>query len=145
LVVSVDFMVAARADVAGFTAGAVRDGHTLAAGQKLLVSDSAGPDFKVVYTVQASGAPTVSSVLSEKICLVTVGKSRAATPAGLYVYTPQIGALRQVVSGEAGAVSALVAQQLATQNAAINSQLVAQNDAVAQQLAALSALVYAGL
>ena len=144
-VVSVDFIMPSSADVAGFTAGAVRDGHTLAAGQKLLVSDSAGPDFKVVYTVQASGAPTVSSVLGEKICLVTVGKSRAATPAGLYVYTPQIGALRQVVSSEAGAVSALVAQQLATQNAAINSQLVAQNDAVAQQLTALSALVYAGL
>ena len=106
-VVPVDFMVAASADVAGFTAGAVRDGHTLAAGQKLLVSDSAGPDFKVVYTVQASGAPTVSSVLGEKICLVTVGKSRAATPAGLYVYTPQIGALRQVVSSEAGALQYL--------------------------------------
>ena len=143
--VLVDYLVADSADVAGFTAGAVLDGHTLAAGQTLLVADVAGPDFKVVYTVQASGAPTVSSVLGEKICLVTVGKSRAATPAGLYVYTPQIGALRQVVSGEAGAVSALVAQQLATQNAAINSQLVAQNDAVAQQLAALSALVYAGL
>ena len=60
-VVSVDFLVAASADVAGFTAGAVRDGHTLAAGQKLLVSDSAGPDFKVVYTVQASGAPTLTT------------------------------------------------------------------------------------
>ena len=105
--VSVDFMMPSSADVAGFTAGAVRDGHTLAAGQKLLVSDSAGPDFKVVYTVQASGAPIVSGMLGEKVCLVTVGKSRSVASAGLYVYTPQIGALRQVVSSEAGALQHL--------------------------------------
>ena len=102
-VVSVDFMVASSANVAAFTAGAVRNGHTLAAGQRLLVSDATAPDFRQVYTVQASGAPAITGALGEKIYLVTVGKSLTTTSAGLYVHTLH-GELRQVVSTEAGAL-----------------------------------------
>ena len=106
-VLPVDYLVASSADVAGFTAGSVRDGHTLAAGQTLLVADIAGLDFKRVYTVQASGAPVVSSLLGEKVCLIKVAKSRATKPAGLYVYTPKLGDIRQVASAEASALQHL--------------------------------------
>ncbi len=104
---AVDYLVADRADVAGFTAGAMQDGHAISAGQVLLVSDLSGPDFLAKYTVQASGASVVTGMLGGNICLIKVGMSLPAAPAGLYVYTGELGDIRQVLDVDADALQHL--------------------------------------